>query len=185
MSMTELDRRLRAQALLGRRAEGDRLTLGDEVLLAALSGARPLTPGERDALQASPLTLRRLRQLAQQRSAAAGIWQGSSGLLRAADSGAALEALATSDGMWKLHFVAAGDAWRVILQLQARSSGAAGILAGGRRLRVTDGAGQAILEGSLDGDGECEGDWPFAAPPGVHVQQHGAVFKVEPARERK
>ncbi len=59
------------------------------------------------------------------------------------------------------------------------------MLAGAPRLRVSDGAGQVILEGRLDGDGECEGDWPFAAPPGVHLQQHGAVFKVEPAREGK
>lgn len=185
MSMTELDRKLRERALLGRRVEGDRLMLGDETLLAALDGSRPLTAGERAALQASPLTLRRLRHLAHERRAAAPGWQGSSGRLRAADSGAALDALATDDGMWKLHFLVFGGAWRVILQLEPDAGGAAEVLARAPLLRVTDGAGETILEGRLDADGECEGDWPFATPPAAHFQQHGAQFKVEPAREGK
>ncbi|WP_306394430.1 hypothetical protein [Telluria beijingensis] len=69
--MTQLDRKLQAQALLGRRVADDRLALADEVLSAALDGSRPLTAGERAALQDSPLTLRRLRHLAEQRRAAA------------------------------------------------------------------------------------------------------------------
>jgi hypothetical protein len=185
MSMTELDRKLRAQALLEKRVEGDRLMLADDILLAALDGRRPLRAGERAALQASPLTLRRLRRLADARRAASSGWKGSSGVLRAADSGAALEALATADGLWRLHFVAVKDAWRVILQLEASASSAAQVLAAAPLLRVTDGRGDVILEGRLDADGECEGDWPFAQAPATHFQQHGAVFKVEPAREGK
>ena len=42
-------------------------------------------------------------------------------------------------------------------------------------------AGKTVLEGRLDSDGECEGPWPFAAPPLEHFQQHGARFTVEPA----
>ena len=180
MSMTELDRKLRARVLLERRVEGDRLLLSDQTLEAALSGARALTAGKRAALQASPLTMRRLRQLADARR-----WQGSSGMLRAADSGTALAALATDDGMWKLHFLAVGEQWRVVLQLDPQSAGAAEVVASSPLLRVTDGSNAVILEGRLDSDGECEAEWPFAQAPATHFQQHGAVFKVEPAREGK
>ena len=179
MGMTELDRKLQAGALLARRVEGDRLMLADAVLAAALDGSRPLTGGERAALQGSPLTLRRLRHLAQQRNVRLA-WRGSRGLLRAADGGAALDMLRTDDGMWRLHFVDAGGALAVILQLDAEAQGAAGVLARRPRLAVSDGAGAVILEGILDADGECEGRWPFAAAPAAHFQQHGARFEVRP-----
>ena len=174
--MTELERKLQARLLVGRRLEGDRLLLDDTVLRAALDGSRPLRPAEREALQASPLTLRRFKHLADERRAA---WQGSRGLLRAADSGAALEVLATDDGLWRLHFAGA----RVILQLDPQAARAPQVLAGRPRVKVVDGAGATVLEGVLDADGECEGPWPFAAPPAAHFQRHGAVFVVEPARE--
>lgn len=180
MGMTELDRKLQAGALLGRRVEGDRLMLADAVLAAALDGSRPLTTGERAALQASPLTLRRFRHLAQVRQAARGAWHGSRGLLRAADSGRGLQVLGTDDGMWRLHFVDSGAGLSVILQLDTDSDGAAALLAAAPRLAVRDGAGATILEGTLDADGECEGQWPFAADPAVHFQQHGARFEVRP-----
>lgn len=178
MAMTELDRKLQAQLLGGRRVEGDRLVLDDTVLLAALDGSRPLTAGERTALQASPLTARRLRSLAEARRMRAGPrqWRGSAGMLRAADSGAALDSLATDDGAWRLHFV--GD--RVILQLDPQSPLAATLLRTGQLLRVLDGAGATVLEGLLDSDGECEGPWPFAEAPARHFQRHGARFAVEP-----
>jgi len=48
----------------------DRLVLADATLLAALAGTRLLTPNERTALAASPLTLRRFRQLSLQGRAA-------------------------------------------------------------------------------------------------------------------
>ncbi|MBQ5949891.1 hypothetical protein [Massilia sp. ST3] len=178
MDMTELERRLQAQLLAGQRIEGDRLVLDDAVLRAALDGSRPLRPAERAALQGSPLTLRRFRRLAGEARAA---WQGSRGLLRAADSGAALELLATDDGMWRLHFAGA----QVILQLDLQAARAARLLAGHESMKVMvkDGAGSLVLEGVLDADGECEGPWPFAAPPAQHFQRHGAVFTVEPARE--
>lgn len=178
MGMTELDRKLQAQLLGRRRVEGDRLVLDDAVLLAALDGSRPLTAGERQALQASPLTARRLRVLADARRARAAPrqWRGSAGMLRAADGGAALDTLVTDDGAWRLHFVAD----RVILQLDPQSPLAATLLHGGQRLRVLDGAGATVLEGLLDGDGECEGPWPFAQAPAAHFQRHGARFAVEP-----
>ena len=98
MGMTNLDRKLQAGALLARRVEGDGLMLADAVLLQALDGSRPLTHGERAALQASPLTLRRLRHLADVRRTQHMTWTGSAGLLRAADSGVPLDVLRTD---WK------------------------------------------------------------------------------------
>jgi hypothetical protein len=93
-------------------------------------------------MQASPLTLRRLRQLAQERRAGArsdaGIdansaWRGSRGMLRAASSHAALAPLSTDDGCWTLHFVEADGAWRAILQLAPQAPFAAGLLAARRQ----------------------------------------------------
>ncbi|MCA1856285.1 hypothetical protein LE190_10145 [Massilia oculi] len=180
MSMTELDRRLQARLLETRRAEGDWLRLDDAVLLAALDGSRPLSAGERAALQASPLTARRLRSLALARRAQAGAWRGSTGMLRAADSGAAPGALVTDDGAWRLHFVD-GPRWRIVLQLDPQSPLAPALLRAGEALRVVDAAGAVLLQGTLDSDGECEGDWPCADAPAVHLQRCGARFSVEPA----
>lgn len=190
MTTSDIERRLRESLLLGRHVAGDRLVLADRVLRAALDGSRPLTAGERAALQASPLTTRRLRTLALERRAAAKdagkdqAWQGSGGMLRAADSGAALTRLATDDGWWRLHFVGAGEARRVILQLAPEAPFAPRLLrdhAAGSLLRVLDGAGGEVLQGRLDQDGECECLWPFERDPAAHFQQHGAVFSVVPA----
>jgi hypothetical protein len=181
---TEIERRLRERLLLAPRVEGDRLMLPDAVLLAALDGSRPLTHGERAALQASPLTTRRLRTLALERRAAVDdAWQGSEGMLRAADSGQALRELATDDGCWRLHFVdsGGGGAGRVILQLMPDAPFAPRLLREAPLLRVLDGAGSAILVGRLDADGELEADWPFAEAPAAHFQRHGAVVNVQPA----
>jgi hypothetical protein len=189
---TANERRLEERLLLGRRIEGDRLALADATLLGALDGSRPLTAGERAALQASPLTARRLRQLALERRAAlAGSslassfgWRGSHGRLRAASSGH-LEALRTDDGWFTLHFAAVEGVgeeagWRVILQLAADAPFAPALLAAGAPLRVLDGAGNTILEGRLDADGECEAAWPFSTAPASHLQADGAAFAVEP-----
>jgi len=175
MGMTELDRKMQAQLVAGRRVEGDRLVLADAVLLAALDGSRPLTGGERAALQASPLTARRLRTLSEARRARPS-WRGSSGMLRAADSGAPFEALVTDDGAWRLHVVAG----RAILQLDPESSLAPALLRAAQAVRVLDGAGNTVLEGRLDPDGECEGPWPFAEGPALHFRRHGGAFAVEP-----
>ena len=110
-------RRLQEALLLARRKDGDRLMLDDATLAAALDGSRPLTSGERAALQASPLTVRRLRHLAlARRTAASTAWRGSAGALRAASTGTQ-DAIVTDDGWWTLHFVPAGGGWRAILQL--------------------------------------------------------------------
>jgi hypothetical protein len=179
-----LERRLREALLLGRRVEGDRLVLDDATLLSALDGSRPLSPGERAALQGSPLTARRLRHLAlerraQARGAAQAGWQGSRGMLRAASTGA-IDFLRTDDGWWTLHLVEEGGAWRAILQLAPEAPFAPALLAARARVTVRDGAGEAILAGPLDPDGECEAAWPFALAPGAHLQAHGAAFTVAP-----
>jgi hypothetical protein len=174
-----LERRLRAAMLTAPRMDGDCLVLVDAVMTAAIDGSRPLRRGERAALAASPLTIRRFRTLALHRAAALkAAWAGSGGMLRAADSGAQLSELVTDDGYWTLHFVAAPTP-RVILQLHAQAPFAGQLLAGQPLLRVVDGAGATVLQGRLDPDGECESAWPFDLPPGQHFQQAGAVFAVE------
>jgi hypothetical protein len=178
----DAERRLRERLLLGRRVEGDRLVLADATLRAALDGSRPLTAVERAALQASPLTARRLRQLALERGAAqAGDtgWRGSHGRLRAASAGA-IDALRTDDGWFTLHVVPEGEGWRTVLQLTADAPFAPALLAARAALRVRDGAGNTILEGRLDADGECEAAWPFGDSPATHLQAAGAAFSVEP-----
>jgi hypothetical protein len=181
----DAERRLHERLLVGRRVEGDRLVLADATLLAALDGSRPLTAGERAALQASPLTVRRLRQLALERGAAlagettAPAWCGSPGRLRAASSGQP-EALRTDDGWFTLHLLSDGAGWRTILQLSADAPFAPALLAARAPLRVSDGAGRVILEGRLDADGECEAAWPFDDAPAAHLQAAGAGFAVAP-----
>ena len=182
---SELERKLREHLLLAPRPGGDRLMLDDAVLGAALDGSRPLTAGERAVLRASPLTVRRLRTLALEARAAGAAandaWHGSSGMLRAADSGAALAQLATDDGFWRLHFVDTGGERRVILQLLPDAPFAARLLRDAVSLQVLDGAGAQVLAGRLDLDGECEAAWPFALAPAAHFQRHGAAFSVQPA----
>lgn len=189
------DRRLQDAALLARRVENDRLMLADAVLLAALDGSRVLTAGERAALQASPLTQRRLRHLALARRAnavdaapasedARPAWKGSRGMLRAA-AGAGPMAPVSDDGWWTLHLLGEGTdggdgAWRLVLQLAPSAPFAPGLLAARAPVRVRDGAGDVLLEGRLDADGECEAGWPFAAAPAAHLQARGARFSVEP-----
>lgn len=189
----DLDARLRERVLLSRPAPGDRLMLADATLLAALDGTRPLTPSERQALSASPLTLRRFRQLSLERHAAVRhaarpaangpVWTGSRGMLRAASTASAadeLAALVTDDGHWTLHFLPQDGGWQVILSLSAEAPFAARLLREQPQLRVIDGGGAIVLQGRLDADGECERTWPFATAPAAHFQLYGAGFAVEP-----
>jgi len=196
----QLQARLQERALIGQRLEGDRLVLDDATLLAALDGSRPLRSAERDALRASPLTTRRLRQLAlERRAAAAGTgsrmdaepaaelaaepgtaWRGSRGMLRAASSGGAPAPIRTDDGCWTLHFIEAAEGWRTILQLAPDAPFAATLLAARAPLQVRDGGGRILLEGRLDADGECEAAWPLAAAPAAHLHASGAAFTVTP-----
>jgi hypothetical protein len=184
---TQLDRTLQEQLVTGRRREGDRLMLADAVLLAALDGTRPLTANERNALEGSPLTARRLRQLVIERAAirrpvAGSDWQGSAGMLRAADDGA-LARLVTDDGYWILHFSEEGAGWRIGLQLLACAPFTQRLLRERPVLCVLDAAGAVLLQARLDGDGECEGAWTASEPPARHFQRHGAGFTVRPAPE--
>lgn len=185
-----IERRLQERLLLERRVPGDRLMLDDATLRAALDGSRPLTAGERAALQASPLTLRRLRTLSIEGRARAGAgaasaaWDGSAGLLRAASTGASEAGpIVTDDGWWQLHFVRAGGAWHIVLQLAPQAPFAPALLAAGARVRVCAGlhGTTPILHGRLDDDGECEDGWPFEAAPQAWLQAQGAAFRVEPA----
>lgn len=195
--------RLQERALLTPASSSarDRLVLADATLLAALAGTRLLTPNERTALAASPLTLRRFRQLSLQsrvkdRPASAiatgnstapvaandANWSGSTGMLRAASTAAdALASLVTDDNCWTLHFVAHDGGWQVILALSAQAPFAARLLGEQPLLRVIDGSGATVLHGRLDADGECECAWPFATAPAPHFQLHGANFTVQPA----
>ncbi|MYM74504.1 hypothetical protein GTP56_20225 [Duganella sp. FT134W] len=184
-----LDAQLRERLLLSRAVPGDRLMLADATLLAALSGTRALTPNERQALSSSPLTLRRFRQLSLERYAAAAqapqaandpVWSGSRGMLRAASTAQALDALVTDDGHWTLHFLPQDGGWQVILGLSAEAPFAARLLNDQPQLRVIDGGGAIVLQGRLDADGECERAWPFATAPAEHFQLYGAGFAVEP-----
>lgn len=183
-----LDARLRERALLGRAVAGDHLMLADATLLAALDGTRALTSNERQALSASPLTLRRFRQLSLERHAASqpraaandAAWSGSSGMLRAAATATAIESLVTDDNYWTLHFLPQDGGWQVILSLAAYAPFAARLLNEQPMLRVIDGGGAIVLQGRLDADGECERGWPFANAPGPHFQLYGAAFAVEP-----
>ena len=177
-----LERKLREQLLLARRVEGDRLMLADAVIIAALDGSRPLTANERGALAQSPLTMRRFRQLSLDRASVGHAWQGSTGMLRAASSEAALSELATDDGQWTLHFLPQDGAWQVILKLAADAPFAPQLMREQPMLRVVDGGGAIILQGRLDADGECENAWPFETAPAPHFQQFGASFAVEPVR---
>ena len=186
----DLDARVRERMLLSRAVTGDRLMLADATLLAALDGTRPLTPNERAALSASPLTLRRFRQLSLARHAAEvtpvavaandPVWSGSTGMLRAAATTEALESLVTDDGCWTLHFLPQDGGWQVILGLSAEAPFAARLLREQPQLRVIDGGGAIVLQGRLDADGECERAWPFATAPAAHFQLYGASFAVEP-----
>ncbi|MES2261183.1 MAG: hypothetical protein V4724_21920 [Pseudomonadota bacterium] len=185
--MTTPDHKLQQSLLLSRAAPGDRLMLADATLLAALDGSRALTPNERHALQASPLTLRRFRQLALERRAAPKAandpaWSGSGGMLRAASSETALDELLTDDGCWTLHFLPREQdgGWQLILKLDAEAPFAARVLREQPLLRVVDGGGAILLQGRLDADGECERTWPFDMAPLPHFQLYGASFAVEP-----
>jgi len=181
-----LEARLRERALLARVVPGDRLMLADATLLAALDGSRVLTPNERHALAASPLTLRRFRQLSLERCAAAAPaandpqWAGSTGMLRAASSAVALDSLVTDDNYWTLNFLPQDGGWQVILSLSAQAPFAARLLSEQPQLRVIDGGGAIVLQGRLDADGECERAWPFDTAPAPHFQMYGAGFAVEP-----
>jgi len=200
--MTTPDQKLQERLLLSRAVPGDRLMLPDTVLLAALAGSRVLTPNERHALQASPLTLRRFRQLSLERRSALGtergpehntapqaandpVWHGSAGMLRAASSAAVLDELVTDDGHWHLHFLPRQETgragWQIILKLDGEAPFAARLLREQPMLRVVDGGGAILLQGRLDADGECERAWPFDTAPMAHFQLYGASFAVEPA----
>lgn len=179
-----LARRLAAEALLLQRREGDTLVLTDEAMLAALEGRLALTQEQASALAASPLTVRRFRQLSlerrQRHAANEPVWHGSGGLLRAASSAHMAGPLKTDDGYWSLHVAGGPGAWRLILALDPQAPFAPALLRAPGGVKVLDGQGGMLLDGMLDADGECEAAWPHATTPFEHLQQTGARFTVRP-----
>lgn len=185
-----LAQKLDLSLILGRSRDDDRLMLDDETILAALDGSRPLLVEEREALQRSPITLMRFRNLALQvrtrKSGAANDeqWQRSHGMLRAAASGDIVLSLSSDDHYWKLDFVPEDEGWQFILSLDVNAPFANQLLSDDKLLRVLDGNDGLLLEGRLDADGECEVRWPHATEPGRHLQQAGARFRIELCRTR-
>jgi hypothetical protein len=187
----KLSQKLDLSMILGQSRDDDRLMLEDQVLLAALDGSRPLDPDQRNVLQGSPITLLRFRHLALQararkngNAANDGNWQQSGGMLRAADSGAVIVSLRTDDHYWTLDFVPDDDGWQFVLSLDVNAPFAGQLLETESWVRVVDGKQQLLLEGQLDADGECEVRWPVPHEPTRHLQQAGAMFRVELVRRR-
>jgi hypothetical protein len=109
------------------------------------------------------------------------LWVGSHGLLLAADSGITAPALNTDDGLWRLSFLAVGDSYNMVLQLDMTRPGAAAILASGRELAVLDGTDVVVMYGVLDADGELEKPWPLATEsPYARLIAAGGKFTVWP-----
>jgi hypothetical protein len=158
--------------------QGDSLLLSDAVLRAALEGSRPLSASEVTTLQASPLTLRRFRHLAQERRSKQTQWHASSGIVLAAASVEDDAILHSLDLYWQLQLLQNGEAWQIILRLRPNAPFAAQILQQQLPLEVLDGKGQMIVRGCVDADGELEAPWPFASKPIAHFNANGGSFHV-------
>jgi len=193
-----MDTAILEQVLLRRLVPGDSVRLADETLRAALDGSRVLNAEQRKALQGSPMTLRRFRALSLERSAATRSsaqsgsvradplprWQGSEGLLLAADSGTVTGPIHTSDGLWSLHFQRdLDDHLQVFLKLDPQAPFAAELVANdaasSRLVDVLDGEGMLLMTGRLDADGELQVAWPYDVLPWVRIAQAGGAFRVE------
>lgn len=184
----KLAQKLDLSAILNRSRDDDRVMLDDHLLLAALDGSRPLNGDERELLQQSPQTLLRFRQLALQARARknAGAandaqWQSSMGCVRDSDEGSrpVLQRLKSDDQYWSLQFIADEVGWQLILSLSDAAPFAQQIKQAGSNVRLIDGAGAILLEGSLDIEGECEVRWPYFTEPELHLRQAGARFRIE------
>lgn len=104
----------------------DRLVLADATLLAALAGTRLLTPNERTALAASPLTLRRFRQLSLQGRAAG--WSASAKSSDHANSNALGGNTSTSSTTKAASAIATGNSTAPVAANDADWCGSAGML---------------------------------------------------------
>jgi hypothetical protein len=193
---------LAARAIMRRFKPDDYLVLSDDTLRAALDGTQPLDETEWKALLASPLTLRRMRTLEQQRlwaqrrtprattaaearrvdAANDGEWLGSWAELRAAADGGSTHALRTDDGYWSLEFLRAPDGLRAVLKLDADAPFAKRLLTEKPRLAVLDGQGAEVFGGELDSYGEVEALWPHADQPYPYFAKRGTGIRVVPAK---
>jgi len=104
----------------------DRLVLADATLLAALAGTRLLTPNERAALAASPLTLRRFRQLSLQGRAAG--WSANAKSNDHANSNALGGKTSTSSTTKAASAIATGNSTAPVAANDADWSGRTGML---------------------------------------------------------
>lgn len=176
---------------------GDYLRLADVTLLEAYRGTRALRRAEREALQQSPLTQARLRQLIAGAIAAEGspvltsapttaqrtpaeaandaFWV-STAWLRAADSGGPLPELLTDDRVWALTVTANAEAGKANLCLRLLDIGAPWaevVLGGSRAVELRDVTGAVLLRGVLDREGELAGPWPLEIPFEEHIRLVG------------
>lgn len=187
--ITHLNGQLLDQIMFGHK-EGDWLVLDDTTLRAALDKTQALTRNEWNALMASPLTLRRLRHLVQERkstmlqtpAANDDHWSGSQGLLLAAGSNAEIPPpIATSDEALTLLFHRGATDIRMVLKLDLDASFARGLLEHQTELVVTDGAGNVLMQGVMDENGELEAAWPFpGVTPYAYLKSTGGTFNVAP-----
>ena len=184
--------RLAMDALSQVHKPGDYLVLADRTLNAALDGTRALRQSEWKALLESPLTLRRMRVLEAMRLArvqtTAGpvdaanddVWRPSQGLLRAAaDMSDGNFSQASEDGRWMLYALKTGAETRLVLKLQAQAEHADIWMAARPEVAVLDGAGNTLLLGALDEDGEVHGPWVQDTDVRSHLAAHGHRWLVE------
>lgn len=187
----------------------DWLVLSDANLIAALDGTEPLSAVEWAGVLDSPLTLRRIQNLANQlareargkiasdttSSSAANdsYWHHSQGLLLAAATDEPAPTLTTSDGLWSLIFLNAAPAnqssaptqlqpsWQVVLKLNLTDAVGLTIVAKAPEVAVLDGSGATLLIGTLDEDGELVRPWPatITDTPFAHFKACGGVFSVD------
>ncbi len=181
MTMTKSERILYETLLLQPRAN-DSLVVNDAALLAAIERRKPLSKQQAQQLAASPLTLRRFRQLCLQQKQAASLWQHSEGTLMAAASEDALESLTTEDGLWRLYFMySAEDRISLIVKCLGDTPLIEDLWQRQCQIQVLDKQGKLLCSGILDDDAEFRGEWPMPESPRTHFQASGSVFYVRPA----
>ena len=189
---TPLLDRLAMESLLQAHKPGDYLVLADTTLNAALGGTRPLRESEWTALLDSPLTLRRLRVLEAQRMARSQataeapsaandeVWRPSQGVLRAAaDLSDGNFSQSSEDGRWMLYALKTGSETRLVLKLQSQAEHADVWMAAHPEVAVVDGAGNTLLLGELDEDGEVHGPWVYSTDLRSHLAVNGHRWVVE------
>lgn len=192
--------RLTLLRLAQRHKPGDYLVLDDATLRAALDNTRPLLHAEWRALIDSPLTLKRVGHLLGQSAQSAGISKPQPGslpapqakaiaandavfatsttMLRAAAGVHPAPTLTSDDGRWTITFGRDGARWHMVLTLNPDDQDADVWMAARPTVAVLDGAGNTLLLGELDDDGEVEGPWRPEVAPLAYLASHGGLWQV-------